>query len=134
LEDAAVSELLSVALFFDDGQHKHVRRFVSVQHYSRSAGARLGLTVRVIVADSSDRFVREWKYGQGVTFHRRICGRSASGQHRHAVEKGLSQSGWLALPDQALAGLAQMQPLSMLPSVKLNLKTPSSCRPLSRRA
>jgi hypothetical protein len=26
------------------------------------------LTVRVIITDSSDCIVREWKYGQGVTF------------------------------------------------------------------
>jgi hypothetical protein len=70
-----VSEQFSVALFFDDGQHKYARRFVSAQeacrafqHYSRSAGAQLGLTVRVIITESSDCIVREWKYGQGVTF------------------------------------------------------------------
>ena len=70
-----MSEQFSVALFFDDGQHKYARRFVSAQeacrafqHYSRSAGAQLGLTVRVIITDNSDCIVREWKYGQGVTF------------------------------------------------------------------
>jgi hypothetical protein len=75
LEVAAVSEQFSVVLFFDDGQHKYVRRFVSAQeacrafqHYSRGARAQLELTKRVIVTDSSDCIVREWKYGEGVTF------------------------------------------------------------------
>jgi hypothetical protein len=47
-EVAAVSEQFSVVLFFDDGQHKYVRRFVSAQeacrafqHYSRGARAQL---------------------------------------------------------------------------------------------
>jgi hypothetical protein len=78
LEVAVVGEQFSVVLFSDDSQHKYVRRFVSAQeacrafqHYSRGAGAQLGLTVRVIVTDSSDCIVREWKYG-GVSRFRRI--------------------------------------------------------------
>jgi hypothetical protein len=96
-EVAAVSEQFSVVLFFDDGQHKYVRRFVSAQeacrafqHYSRGAGAQLELTVRVIVTDSSDCIVREWKYGEGVTFPADF-NRVASDQHRRS-RRGLSRS------------------------------------------
>ena len=92
-----VGEQFSVVLFFDDGQHKYVRRFVSAQeacrafqHYSRGAGAQLELTVRVIVTDSSDCIVREWKYGEGVTFPADF-NRVASDQHRRS-RRGLSRS------------------------------------------
>ena len=37
------------------------------QHYTHSAGARLGLTVRVIIADAFGCLVREWIYGQGIS-------------------------------------------------------------------
>jgi hypothetical protein len=80
VEDA-VSEQFSVTLFFNNNKRIQVRRFVSAQdaynafqHYTHSAGARLGLTVRVIIADASGCVVREWKYGQGITLdlrHRR---------------------------------------------------------------
>jgi hypothetical protein len=97
LEVAVVGEQFSVVLFFDDGQHKYVRRFVSAQeacrafqHYSRGAGAQLELTVRVIVTDSSDCIVREWKYGEGVTFPADF-NRVASDQHRRS-RRGLSRS------------------------------------------
>jgi hypothetical protein len=68
-------EQFSVRVYYDDGRRQYVRRFVSAQevcrafqHHTRSLGARLGSTVRVIIIDSSDCMVREWKFEQGVTF------------------------------------------------------------------
>jgi hypothetical protein len=86
-----VSEQFSVALFFDDGQHKYARRFVSAQeacrafqHYSRSAGAQLGLTVRVIITDSSDCIVREWS----VTLSRDYLDENGGGQSEFEAAAG----------------------------------------------
>ena len=68
-------EQFSVRVYYDDGRHQYVRRFVSAeeacrafQYYTSSLGAGLGSTVRVIIIDSSDCMVREWKFEQGVTF------------------------------------------------------------------
>jgi hypothetical protein len=72
-----VGEQFTVRLCYDNGEHKNVRRFVSAQeagrafqHYTTSVGAELGSTVRVIVIDRNDSIVREWKFGQGITFPR----------------------------------------------------------------
>ena len=68
-------EQFSVRVYYDDGRHQYVRRFVSAeeacrafQYYTSSLGAGLGSTVRVIITDGSDCMVREWKSEQGVTF------------------------------------------------------------------
>lgn len=69
-----MGEQFAVRVYYDNGEDKDVRRFVSAQeasrafqHYTSSAGAD-GSTVRVIVIDRNDRIVREWKLGQGITF------------------------------------------------------------------
>jgi hypothetical protein len=65
----------SVCQFFCDGSYEYVRRWVTAEeavkaakHYTESAGARLGTTVRVIITDGGDFTNFEWKYGQGVTY------------------------------------------------------------------
>lgn len=37
---------------------------------TETVGARIGTTRRVIITDSGDCIVFEWKYGEGVTFPR----------------------------------------------------------------
>jgi hypothetical protein len=70
-----VGEQFAVRVYYDNGEHKDVRRFVSAQeacrafqHYTSSVGARLGSTVRVIVIGHNDCIVREWKFGVGITY------------------------------------------------------------------
>lgn len=65
----------SVCQFFDGDWYEYVRRDVSLgeavkvaHHYTRSVGARLGTTKRVIITDGDDYTVFEWKLGEGVTF------------------------------------------------------------------
>ena len=65
----------SVCQFFPDGAYKYTRRFVSAaeavnafDHYTHSVGARLGMTVRVIVTDGGDNTNMEWEFGKGITF------------------------------------------------------------------
>jgi hypothetical protein len=68
-------EQFSVQVHYDNGECHTVRRFVSAKeasrafaYYTSSLGAQLGVTTRVIIIDSSDCMVREWKLEQGVTF------------------------------------------------------------------
>ncbi len=65
----------SVIQFFADGRYEYVRRGVdsheavkAASHYSTCVGAKLGTTVRVIIADGGDTVNWEWEYGKGVTF------------------------------------------------------------------
>ena len=64
----------SVCQFFGDGTHEYVRRYCSaeeavttIRHYAVSVGARMGMTVRVIVTDGGDHINAEWKFGEGLT-------------------------------------------------------------------
>jgi hypothetical protein len=68
-------ELFNVVQFFKDGTHEYVRRNVTIDeamkaahHYTRSVGARLGMTVRVIITDTSDLTNFEWRFGEGITY------------------------------------------------------------------
>jgi hypothetical protein len=65
----------SVCQFFDDESYEYVRRFVDAQeaveaalHYTKSVGAQIGTTVRVIITDGGDQCCFEWKRGEGVVF------------------------------------------------------------------
>jgi hypothetical protein len=71
LEAGAVGEQFAVLLFFHNGKHKYARRFVSAQEACRvfeksihSVDARLGITDRVVITDSNDCILREWKFRQ----------------------------------------------------------------------
>jgi hypothetical protein len=82
-------EQFSLRLYHEDGQDQYVRQFVSArdasmafEYYTNSAGAQLGSTGRVVVTDGSDRIVREWKFGQGVTFPPLPMGRGSSGRRK----------------------------------------------------
>jgi hypothetical protein len=82
-------EQFSVRVYYDDGQCQCVRRFVSAQeacrafeHYTSGLAARLAPTVRVIIIDSSDGMVREWRCEQGVTFPSRRGSRKRAGKRR----------------------------------------------------
>jgi hypothetical protein len=55
------------------------------QHYTNSAGAQLGSTVRVIVIDRHDCFVRERKFEQGIT--------DSTTSFRHDPSSPLSKGG-----------------------------------------
>jgi hypothetical protein len=68
-------ETYNLVQFFEDGQYEYVRRNVSAEeavhaskHYTNSVAAKLGFVTRVIITDSGDSCVFEWKYGVGVTF------------------------------------------------------------------
>ena len=68
-------ETYNVVQFFDNGQYEYVRRNVSAEeavkaskHYTTSVAARFGFVTRVIITDSGDSCVFEWKCGVGVTF------------------------------------------------------------------
>jgi hypothetical protein len=80
-----VGEQFAVLLFFHDGKRRYARRFVSAQdatrvfefyiHHIDSCDLRI---VRVVVTDSHDFILREWKTGQGVTFPSSEVGRRRS--------------------------------------------------------
>ena len=68
-------ERFSVYQFFPDETYECVRDSVDIKealdaarHYCASVGAQLGTTRRVIISDTGDCTVFEWKYGEGVTF------------------------------------------------------------------
>jgi len=65
----------SVVQFFEDGSYEYVRRYVEAEeavqaarHYTQSVGAKLGITVRVIITDGGDCINFEWKLGEGITY------------------------------------------------------------------
>lgn len=70
-----MNELFSVYQFFPDETYEQVRSRVELEEamntarrFSSSVGAQIGTTRRVIVTDSGDNTVFEWKHGEGVTF------------------------------------------------------------------
>lgn len=70
-----MNDLFSVFQFFPDETYECVRSRVeaaeaveAARHYSSSVGAQIGTTRRVIITDSGDHTVFEWKYGEGVVF------------------------------------------------------------------
>lgn len=65
----------SVVQFFPDGSYEYVRRFVGAEEAVKTAkrctesvGAKIGITIRVIITDGGDETNFEWKFGKGVTF------------------------------------------------------------------
>jgi hypothetical protein len=65
----------NVCQFFIDDTHEYVRRNVSAvdavsaaRHYTNNVATRLGVVTRVIITDSDDYCVFEWKHGLGQTF------------------------------------------------------------------
>ncbi len=68
-------EKFSVCQFLEDGSYEYVRRDILVEEalevaksYCNNVSAKLGLTKRVIITDSGDCTVFEWKSGEGVVF------------------------------------------------------------------
>ena len=68
--------MFNVIQFFEgDIGHETVRQNVDAgeavrafDHYTNSVGARLGMTVKVIITDENDEINAEWQYGRGITF------------------------------------------------------------------
>ena len=65
----------SVCQFFEDDSYEYVRRYVAVEeavqafmHYTKSIGAKLGTTKRVIITDGGDCINAEWNFGKGLVF------------------------------------------------------------------
>jgi len=65
----------SVYQFFPDDSYERVRSFVCgedavdvAMRLTRSLGARIGTTRRVIITDGDDFCCFEWKYGEGIPF------------------------------------------------------------------
>lgn len=65
----------SVYQFFPDETYEEVLRFVSAEvafekatALTRSVGARIGTTQRVIITDGGDCTSWEWEFGKGVIF------------------------------------------------------------------
>ena len=68
-------EKFSVAAFYKNGTHEYTAKAVSVEPAVTEAKrltmlpeATTGETVRVIITDSDDCTVFEWKYGEGVVW------------------------------------------------------------------
>jgi hypothetical protein len=68
-------EEFSVYQFFLDDSCERVASFVGAREaverahlLSRSLGARLGTTRRIVITDGGDYTVFEWRHGKGVTF------------------------------------------------------------------
>lgn len=73
--DIQPGERFSVYQFFEDDSYERVRFAVSIEeakkaakHYCTSVAARMRFTVRVIITDSGDCIVFEWKKDEGVVF------------------------------------------------------------------
>lgn len=69
------AELFSVCQFFADESYEYVERQLpakeAVERAKRcteTVDARVGTTRRVIITDSGDMTVFEWRFGKGVTF------------------------------------------------------------------
>lgn len=65
----------SVYQFFPGEHWERVLQFVDAEtavrmarRLTRSVGARLGTTCRVIITDGDDYCVFEWKHGEGITY------------------------------------------------------------------
>lgn len=65
----------SVVQFFPDGSYEYVCRHVRApeafdmfQRMTKTVGARIGTTVRVIITDGGDCTNAEWKFGEGLTY------------------------------------------------------------------
>jgi hypothetical protein len=70
-----MGEQFAVLMFFEDGERRYVRRFVSTQEASRafahcihSVEAQFGIAMRVVITDRCDCILREWQFGKGITF------------------------------------------------------------------
>jgi hypothetical protein len=68
-------ELFSVYQFFTNGQYEQVRSHVPVeeamkaaQHYTNNVAVKMGITARVIITDSGDSTVFEWKKDEGIVW------------------------------------------------------------------
>jgi hypothetical protein len=68
-------ELFSVVQFFPNGTYEYVRTNVEIEtailtmrDYTRSVGAQIGTTQRVIITDMGDETVAEWQFGKGIVF------------------------------------------------------------------
>jgi hypothetical protein len=62
-------------MFFEDGNRRYVRRFISAKEASRSfehcihsVEARSGIPMRVVITGRYDCILREWQFGKGITF------------------------------------------------------------------
>lgn len=65
----------SVYQWFKNGDQERVRQYVSAEeameaflHYCTSVGARMGMTVRVIIIDGGDYTNAEWKFEEGIVY------------------------------------------------------------------
>ena len=79
---AVSGELFNVCQFFIDGTYEYVRRFVGAQeaveaarHYTNNVAVAAGVVERVIITDTGDCCVFEWKLGEGITFPPEAKGR-----------------------------------------------------------
>jgi hypothetical protein len=68
-------EEFSVAQFLVDGTYEYIARRVGAEEAvhaaklaTESLGAQTGLVTRLIITDSGDNTVFEWKHGEGVTY------------------------------------------------------------------
>jgi len=68
-------ELFSVVQFFADDGYEYVLNNVDARtavecakRLTETVGGRLGTMRRVIITDTGDLTVFEWKFGEGVTF------------------------------------------------------------------
>lgn len=65
----------SVCVFFPDGSHHYVARFVDAEEAvrvfffnTRNVAAKSGIARRVIITDGGDHTNLEWKFSEGMTY------------------------------------------------------------------
>jgi hypothetical protein len=77
--EEAARPAFSVYQFFDsedpDAMHERVRTFVplaeakaAAKHYTTNVAVKMGITKRVIITDSGDLTIFEWKASAGITY------------------------------------------------------------------
>lgn len=71
----------SVVQFFVDGSHEYVERNIDADtaarrfaDMTRTVGARIGTTVKVIITDDGDCTNMEWQHGRGITYPPEMAG------------------------------------------------------------
>ena len=72
----------SVYQFFVNGDYERVREWVPIEeamaaarHYTSNVAVKMGITTRVIITNSGDCTVFEWKNGEGITWPLEAKGR-----------------------------------------------------------
>jgi hypothetical protein len=116
-----MGEQFAVLMFFEDGNRRYVRRFISAQEASRtfehcihSVEARSGIPMRVVITDRYDCILREWQFGKGITFPPENFPKGPRlALPVSCFSRARSGSGWLQVTAAAPSQDARMPDLSL---------------------